>query len=157
MINILTKKIDFEFCKFLWTENNLWRCRNDRRSEHNLCNCIKKPEKEKNSGLQLGFNPWPRDLPVPCSTNWAMKPLTLGAGQLWVHMFPWKKWVLIIYEINPPFPFPPETPDTQSITTTKHKLTALLTLLERYMASLFFSLSLTLFCQLQHFGGLVWS
>ena len=35
-----------------------------------------------------------------CSTNWAMKPLTLGAGQLWVHTYPWKKWVLIIYEIN---------------------------------------------------------
>ena len=29
-----------------------------------------------------------------------MKPLTLGAGQLWVHMFPWKKWVLMIYEMN---------------------------------------------------------
>ena len=29
-----------------------------------------------------------------------MKPLTLGAGQLWVHMFPWKKWALMIYEIN---------------------------------------------------------
>ena len=43
-----------------------------------------------------------RDLAIPvrCSTNWAMKPLTLGAGQLWVHMFPWKKWVLMIYEIN---------------------------------------------------------
>ena len=62
---------------------------------------------------------------------------------------------IAVYEINPPFPFPPETPDTQAITTAKHKLTALLTLLERYMASLFFSLSLTLFCQLQHFGGLV--
>ena len=37
---------------------------------------------------------------VRCSTNWAMKPLTLGAGQLWVHMFLWKKWVLMIYEIN---------------------------------------------------------
>ena len=35
-----------------------------------------------------------------CSTNWAMKPLTLEAGQLWVHMFLWKKWVLMIYEIN---------------------------------------------------------
>ena len=45
---------------------------------------------------------WTRDLAIPvrCSTNWAMKPLTLGAGQLWVHMFPWKKWVLMIYEIN---------------------------------------------------------
>ena len=28
-----------------------WKWRNDRRSEHNLCNCVKKPEKK--SGLQL--------------------------------------------------------------------------------------------------------
>ena len=36
---------------------------------------------------------WTHDLAIPvrCSTNWAMKPLTLGAGQLWVHMFPWEK------------------------------------------------------------------
>ena len=48
-----------------------------------------------------GFEPVTSRLPVRCSTNWAMKPLTLGAGQLWVHnMFPWKKWVLMIYEIN---------------------------------------------------------
>ena len=47
-----------------------------------------------------GFKPVTSRLPVRCSTNWAMKPLTLGAGQLWVHMFPWKKWVLMIYEIN---------------------------------------------------------
>ena len=75
-----------------------WKWRNDRRSERNLCNYVKKPE--KNSGLQRGLNPWPRDLPVRCSTNWAMKPLTLGAGQLCFHIFPWKKWVLMIYEIN---------------------------------------------------------
>ena len=45
---------------------------------------------------------WTLDLAIPvrCSSNWAMKPLTLGAGHLWVHMFPWKKWVLVIYEIN---------------------------------------------------------
>ena len=45
---------------------------------------------------------WTRDLAIPvrCSTNWAMKPLTLGVGKLWVHMFSWKKWVLMIYEIN---------------------------------------------------------
>ena len=45
---------------------------------------------------------WTRDLAIPvrCSTNWAMKPLTFGAGQLWVHKFPWKKWVLMIYEMN---------------------------------------------------------
>ena len=45
---------------------------------------------------------WTRDLAIPvrCSTNWALKPLTLGAGQLWVHIFPWKNWVLMVYEIN---------------------------------------------------------
>ena len=39
---------------------------------------------------------------VRCSTNWAMKSRTLGAGhdQLWFDMFPWKNWVLMIYEIN---------------------------------------------------------
>ena len=42
---------------------------------------------------------WTRDLAIPvrCSTNRAMKPLTLGAGQLWVHMFQWEKWVLMIW------------------------------------------------------------
>ena len=37
---------------------------------------------------------WTRDLAIPVrrSTNWAMKPLALGAGQFWVHMFPWKIW-----------------------------------------------------------------
>ena len=34
--------------------------KNDPRSyDHNFCNCVKKPE--KNSGLQRGLNPWPRD------------------------------------------------------------------------------------------------
>ena len=37
-----------------------WKWRNDHRSERNLCNCVKKPEKEK-LGLQRGLNPWPRD------------------------------------------------------------------------------------------------
>ena len=48
----------------------------------------------------MGFEPVTSWLLVRCSTNWAMKLLMLGAGQLWVHMFPWKKWVLMIYEIN---------------------------------------------------------
>ena len=62
---------------------------------------VKKPEKKKKKiGTSTGFEPVTSRLPVRCSTNWAMKPLTLGAGQLWVHMFPWKKWVLMIYEIN---------------------------------------------------------
>ena len=56
----------------------------------------------KNKIIQDFNGVWTRDLAIPvrCSINWAMKPLTLGAGQLWVHMFPWKKWVLMIYEIN---------------------------------------------------------
>ena len=79
-----------------WCTRIQWWWRNDRRSERNLCNCVKKPEKNS-----MGFEPvisryrWDA---LPC--NWAMKPLTLGAGQLWIHMFPWKRCVLMIYEIN---------------------------------------------------------
>ena len=51
--------------------------------------------KKKNSELTCDLA-----ILVRCSTNWVMKPLTFGAGQLWVHMFPWKRWVLMIYEIN---------------------------------------------------------
>ena len=76
----------------IWTAEMKWKWRNDRRSERNLCNFVKKPA--------TGFEPVISRLPVRCSTNWAMKPLTLGVGQLWVHMFPWKKWVWMIYEIN---------------------------------------------------------
>ena len=36
-----------------------WKWRSDRRRERNLCNFVKKPE--KNSGLQRGLNPWPRN------------------------------------------------------------------------------------------------
>ena len=38
-----------------------------------------------------GFEPVTSRCRCDALTNWAMKPLTLGAGQLWVHMFPWKK------------------------------------------------------------------
>ena len=31
-----------------WTAEMKWKWRNDLRSERNLCNCIKKPEKKKN-------------------------------------------------------------------------------------------------------------
>ena len=46
--------------------------------ERNFCNCIEKPE--------------PVTLRYRCNalTNWAMKPLTLGAGHLWVLMLPWR-------------------------------------------------------------------
>ena len=46
----------------VWTAEMKWKWRNDCRSERNLCNCVKKPE--KNSGLQRGLNPWPRDTGV---------------------------------------------------------------------------------------------
>ena len=39
-----------------------------------------------------GLEPVTLAIPVRRSTNWAMKPLTLGAGQFWVHIFPWKIW-----------------------------------------------------------------
>ena len=47
-----------------------------------------------------GFELVTSRLLVRCSTSWAMKPLTLWAGQLWVQMFSWKKWVLMIYNGN---------------------------------------------------------
>ena len=55
----------------------LWKWRNDRHSERNLCNFAKKPDK-----IQDFNGVWTRDLAIPlrCSTNWAMKPLTLVAG-----------------------------------------------------------------------------
>ena len=43
----------------IWTAEMKWKWRNDHRSERNLCNCVKKPE--KNSELQRGLNSWPRD------------------------------------------------------------------------------------------------
>ena len=48
------------------------------------------PDCWKKFRTSTGFEPVTSRLPVRCSTNWAMKPLTLGAGQLWAHMFPWK-------------------------------------------------------------------
>ena len=66
--------------------NNYWKWRNDRRSERNLCNCVKKPEKKKkkkNSGLQRGLNPWSRDygcdaLPTELWSHWRWEPVNCG-------------------------------------------------------------------------------
>ena len=81
----------------IWTAENEVKWRYDRRSETQFKQLRKEAWKKK---IQDFNGVWTRDLAIPvrCSTNWAMKPLTLGAGQLWVHMFPWKKWVLMIYE-----------------------------------------------------------
>ena len=52
------------------TERNV---KSDHRSTFsNLSNW--KEEAWKNSGLQRDSNPWPPQIPVRCSTNWAMKP-----------------------------------------------------------------------------------
>ena len=57
---------------------------------------LRKEAWKKNSGLQRGLNLWPRD--TGAMLYQLRYELTLGAGQLWVQMFPWKKWVLMIYE-----------------------------------------------------------
>ena len=54
--------------------------------ERNFCNCVKKPEKFRTS---TGFEPVTSRYRCDALTNWAMKPLTLGAGHLWVLMFSW--------------------------------------------------------------------
>ena len=65
----------------IWTAEMKWKSRNDRRSERNLCNCAKKPE--KNSGLQRGLNPWPRDyrcdaLPTELWSHWRWEQVNCG-------------------------------------------------------------------------------
>ena len=69
--------------------------RNNRRSEMQFMQLRK--EAWKKFRTSTGFEPMTSWLLVWWSTNWAMKPLMLGAGQFWVHMFPWKKWVLMIW------------------------------------------------------------
>ena len=54
--------------------------------ERNFCNCVEKPEKFRTS---TGFEPVTSRFRCDALTNWAMKPLTLGAGHLWVLMVPW--------------------------------------------------------------------
>ena len=43
-------------------QSDLWKWRNDRRSEPNLCNCVKKPEKKKK--IQDFNEVWTRDLAI---------------------------------------------------------------------------------------------
>ena len=72
-------------------------CKNncDHRSyESSLNNCVKKPEKVRTS---TGFEPVTSRYRCDALTNWAMKPLTLRAGHLWVAMSPWRmdvKWYM---------------------------------------------------------------
>ena len=62
--------------------------------KRNLSNCEQKPEKVKTS---MGFEPVTSRYRYDALTNWAMKPLTLGAGHLWVLRSPWRidvKWYM---------------------------------------------------------------
>ena len=62
------------------------QAKDDPRScEPNLCNCLKKPEKKFRTAT--GFEPVTLRYRCDVLTNWAMKPLTLGAGQLWARMY----------------------------------------------------------------------
>ena len=67
----------------------------DHRSyERCLSNCVQKPEKVRTS---TGFEPLTSRYRCDALTNWAMKPLTLGASHLWVLMSPWRmdvKWYM---------------------------------------------------------------
>ena len=54
----------------IWTAEMKREWRNDRSSESNLCNCVKKPENKK-FRTSTGFEPVTFRLPVRCSTNWA--------------------------------------------------------------------------------------
>ena len=72
--------------------------------ERNFCNCVEKPERFRTS---TGFEPVTARFRCDALTNWAMKPLTLGAGHLWVLMIPWgmninDEWYMkwIIYELR---------------------------------------------------------
>ena len=53
--------------------------------ERNFCNCVEKPEKFRTS---TGFESVTSRFRCVALTNWAMKPLTLGTGHLWVLMIP---------------------------------------------------------------------
>ena len=51
----------------------------------------------RKSELQQGLTLWPRDTGATLLSNWAMNPLTLGAGHLWVLMSTWGmnvKWYM---------------------------------------------------------------
>ena len=48
--------------------------------------CVEKPENFRTS---TGFEPVTSRFLCDALTNWAMKPLTLGVGHLWVLMVPW--------------------------------------------------------------------
>ena len=80
LITVLLLLMIYEI-NHIWTAEMKWKWRNDRRSECNLCNCVKKPE--KNSGLPRGLNPWPHDyqgdaLPTELWSHWRWEQVNCG-------------------------------------------------------------------------------
>ena len=67
--------------------------------ERNFCNYLEKPEKFRTS---TGFEPVTSQFWCDALTTWAMKPLTLGPGHLWVLMVPWgiNQWWNGIWNIS---------------------------------------------------------
>ena len=57
-----------------------------RRGERNLSNCGGRPEKVRTS---TRFEAVTSRYRCHALTNWTMKPMTLGAGHLWVLIIPW--------------------------------------------------------------------
>ena len=79
-----------ESCMYCGNEMKL-KWRNDRRSERNLCNCVKKPE--KNPGLQRGLSPWPRYYrcdapPTELWSHWRWEQVNFFHGNIWTHNWP---------------------------------------------------------------------
>ena len=69
--------------KYIICELRIWnQMKNDPRScDRNFYNCVKKPE--KNSGLQRGLNPWPREyrcdaLPTELWSHWRWEQVNCG-------------------------------------------------------------------------------
>ena len=65
--------------------------------ERNLCNCIYKSLQKVRTST--GFEPVTSRYWCDALPNWAMKPLTLGGGHLWVLRSLWGMNVEVIYEI----------------------------------------------------------
>ena len=80
----------WNYCHFIFSRS----CYDHRSYERNLSNCVEKPEKVRTS---TGFDPVTSRYRCDALTNCVMKPLTLGAGHLWVVMSPWRmdaKWYM---------------------------------------------------------------
>ena len=68
---------------WIWNQVKLWSLQ---LYECNFGNCLEKPDKFRTS---TGFEPMTLRCQCDALNNWAMKPVALGVGHLWVLLFPW--------------------------------------------------------------------